>query len=149
MATRKSTKERRESRYQDTDTFHYYNANPQGNFCCDCVARAISYATGSTWADTIREMTEYAITKGTVFNDPKLVKSYLKHKGWTKHKEPRDWFNHKMSAREFLHDNRVSMAIANLGSHHIVAIEDSKVIDSWDSSRETIHSYWTPPVIQL
>ena len=143
MSTRRSTIEKREAKYQDTDTFHYYNANPQGNFCCDCVARAISYATGSTWADTIRDMTEYAITKGTVFNDPKFVKRYLKHLGWTKHKEPRDILNMKMSAREFLRDNRLPMAIANLGSHHIVAIEDSKVVDSWDSSFQTMHCYWT------
>lgn len=141
--TRRSTIEKREARYQDTDTFKYYNANPKNNFCCDCVVRAISYATGNTWEDTIRDMTEYAISKGNVFNDPRLIKSYLKHKGWVKHKEPRDIYNKKMSARDFLRYNNLSKAIANLGSHHIVAIDNSRVVDSWDSSYQTMHCYWT------
>ena len=143
---RRSTVERREGKYPDTEVFKYYNANPKNNFVGDCVARAISKATGNSWECVIRDMTEYGIKHGTTFNDKKNIRSYLKSLGWVKHSEPRDRNNKKVIAKDFLKDNHIRKAIANVGSHHIVAIEDGKIVDTWNSSYETIHSYWTPPV---
>lgn len=145
MSTKRSTIERRERNYPNTDFFSYYNANPKNNYCSDCVARAISVATNQSWEDVIRDMTEYGIKKGLVFNDKKCIKSYLKAKGWVKHKEPRDWDNMKMTAKDYLRNNYITTAIANLGTHHVAAIIDGQVVDTWDSSRQTMHTYWTPP----
>ena len=141
---RKSTVEKRRLLYPETDVYKFHNANPQDNFTGDCVARAISEVTGKPWSEVILEMTHHGIKKGLIFNDRKNIKSYLKSLGWEKHKEPRNRFNKKIKAKDFLRDNYLELAIVNLGSRHIAAVVNNQIIDTWNSSYETMHSYWTP-----
>lgn len=146
---RKKTIEKRENRYPATDVFRYYNANPRNNFVGDCVARAMSACMDTTWADIIREMTEYGIANGRTFNDRKNITSFLKSKGWVKHSEPRDVFNYKIKAKDYLREHHIDKAFVNLGNAHVAAIEDGRILDTWDSSDEIIHTYWTPPVLDV
>lgn len=143
---RSKTIQQRINRFPETEVFKYHNANPKNNFTGDCVARAISVAMGITWEEAVRDMTDHAISKGYMFNDKKNIKSYLKSHGWVKCKEPRDVFNKKIIAEDYLIDNYFSRAIVNLGTRHIAAIIDGQIWDTWNSSHEVIHSYWLPPV---
>ena len=51
----------RQQKYPDTNTFHFYNANPKNKYTGDCVIRAISTALEQSWEQTIKELTELGI----------------------------------------------------------------------------------------
>lgn len=94
---------------------------------------------------TIKESVDFflaTVKKGFVLNDDKLIPIYLKKKGWKKMKEPRTAYNRKMSAKEYLKHHEIEKAVANVGSHHLTYIEDSKIKDIWNCSENIIHSYW-------
>ena len=131
-------------RKQPTNTayFEYFNNNPKQKISSDCAVRAIAAAMNQTWEQTVLEMTQLGIKKGFVLNDDKLIPIYLKKKGWKKMKEPRTAYNRKMSAKEYLKHHEIEKAVANVGSHHLTYIEDSKIKDIWNCSENTIHSYW-------
>ena len=133
-------------KYKETPTFHFHNANPQGKKANDCVARAISVALSQSWDDTIREMTELGIKLGLVFNEDKCIDAYLKKKGWTRLKEPRDSNNKKVSVSDFIkYAKPRGVVIIKAGSHHISIIVDGVVWDTWDCSRQKMHCYYTNP----
>lgn len=132
-------------KYQNNEFFSFYNANDKGKNASDCVARAISVALSQSWETTIREMTELGIDLGRTFNETKTIDAYLKKNGFNKMKEPRKASGQKMTLREFIRANPGFTALVKVGSHHIILVYQGKVIDTWDSSLETMHSYWVAP----
>lgn len=149
----------RQQKYPDTSTFHFYNANPKNKYTSDCVIRAISTALGQSWEQTVRELTEVGIKYGYVFTDTKCYEHYLKQKGWVKHKQPRKSDNTKYTGFEFCTEletdnpweynfdimsvRKKGNIIAHIGGHHIVAIVNHKVYDTWNSTDGCIGNYWT------
>lgn len=127
--------------------YRYVNLNPKDRKVDDCVVRAIANATGQSWEQTVREMTELGIKKGCLLNDPKLIPLYLKSKGFSQMNEPRKYDNTKMSVREWLssrdgwlwHSYKI---VAVVGTHHITAIINNEVQDIWDCTRKTMHKWW-------
>ena len=138
----------KEMRMTDNLYYRYINVNPKGKYGGDCVIRAIALVCNQTWEQTVREMTELGIKKGLVLNDTKLFPLYLAQKGFRQMKEPRKFDNTKMTVREWLngHDGgglyRTYRIIVSVGSHHLSAIIDNKVNDTWDCSRNTMHKWW-------
>lgn len=134
----------KELRMMETAYYHYVNVNPKGKHVGDCVVRAIALACGQSWEQTIREMTELGIKKGLVLNDKKLYPMYLQQKGFIECSEPRDANNCKMTINNWVikgkHYNGIY--VANAGSHHLTAIIDGKVCDTWNASHQTMHKYW-------
>ena len=57
--------------------FSYYNANPYGRLVNDCTIRAISLATGETWNDTYKELSDFARMQGSMLDDVMYIDSYL------------------------------------------------------------------------
>ena len=57
--------------------FSYYNANPYGRLVNDCTIRAISLATGETWNDTYKELSDFARIQGSMLDDVMYIDSYL------------------------------------------------------------------------
>ena len=145
MEVNKMTKEeKRKQKYPDTETFHYYNANPKNRLGCDCAIRAICTAMEQSWQETVREMTEVGISIGYVVNDPKTIEKYLQLKGWGKHKQPKKPDGTKYTGKEFCERARsYENYIANIGGHHMVAIVGARVQDIWDSTNKCIGNYWT------
>ena len=133
---------RRQDKYPNNDYFVFYNANPKNKTGGDCVVRAICTALEQTWEDTVREMTELGIKYGYVLNDKKCYEKYLELKGWVKHVEPRDACNCKITVKTAIKNLKLNNAVAKVGSHHVVAILNGKVNDIWDSSKQTMHTYW-------
>lgn len=135
---------KRTDKYPDTETFHYYNANPHNKIAADCVIRAISTALNQSWEQTVRELTEVGIKYGLVCNEKACYDKYLKSKGWIKHSQPKKADNTKYTGKEFCERARdYEKYIANIGGHHIVAIVNKKVYDIWDSTYKCIGNYWT------
>lgn len=141
----------RQQKYPDTATFHYHNANPKGRITGDCTFRAVSTALGQSWEQTVMEMAELSCKTGYAINDTKNIDRYLQSKGWVKHKQPRKADNTKLTGKEFCLEIQDDFAwvtggvkdvVANIGGHHIVAIIDGQVWDTWDSTDGCIGNFW-------
>ena len=134
--------ERRRIKYPETSTFHYYNANPKNRITGDCWCRAICTALQISYNQVVMEMAELQCKTG--YDASELIAIYLESKGWTKHKQPRKADNTKYTGEEFcleLAEKNIRY-VANIGGHHIVAIVDCKVNDTWDSTDGCIGNYW-------
>lgn len=129
----------------DTETFHFYNANPKNHRTGDCVIRAIATATGKSWDEVLIGLTETALKHKQSPCDAACYDKYLKSIGWVKHKQPRNLIdNTKFTGEEFCRIfAKDEPIIANIGGHHIVCIKERKVWDIWDSTGGCIGNYWT------
>lgn len=133
----------RQEKYPDTDTFHYFNANPKHRLTDDCVARAISLATGIDYNTTVRALATTQITTGYNSTSPEGYSRMLQDLGWVKHKQPRKKDGTKYTGKEFCRELSTGRMIANIGGGHVVAIIDRMVWDTWDSTDGCIGNYWT------
>lgn len=142
---------------RNTKYFNYYNANPKDKKTGDCVIRALSIAMKKSWDDVLTDLYHYAMKYKQMLNDDMLYKKYLKDNGWIMLKQPRKYDNTKYTGFEFCeeiqdgssfkHDDgyeidEVDNIIAHIGGHHIVAIIDGKITDTWDSSGGCIGNIW-------
>lgn len=138
---------KRQEKFPDTSTFRFYNANPKNRFGGDCVIRAIAAALNQSWEQTVRELTEVGLKYGYVLNDEHAFERYLKNKGWIKHKQPRKSDNTRYRGYEFCKllqlRGKTENIIANIGSHHVVAIIDGKINDIVNSTDGCIGNFWT------
>lgn len=57
--------------------YKFYNNNSLGLFEDDCTIRAISTATGNTWDDTYKHLSNIARLNGTMMDDKDFIKKYL------------------------------------------------------------------------
>lgn len=153
--------DKRRRKYPDTDTFHFYNANPKGKMTTDCVIRAISTALEQSYEQTLREMAEMTISSGYMLNENKGMDKYLKSKGWIKCKSPRKDDGTKYTGQEFcrtlmhpIYSEELDLCrqgfeinhiVANIGGHHTVAIKSGQVWDTWNSTQGTIGIVWVKP----
>lgn len=127
----------------ETPFFHFHNANPKGRNASDCVYRAISVALDLPYEDVMRDMTEFALEKGYAPDEDKLIRLYMESKGWVTCKEPRNHENKKITVERFIKIIAPKETlVVKAGSHHITLIKEGKVWDTWDSSKQTMHSYW-------
>ena len=150
--------ERLKNKYPDTDTFHFYNANPKGKITTDCSIRAISTVLEQSYEKTLREMADLSIKTGYFINESKCIDKYMKSKGFTLCKQPRKEDNTKYTGQEFcrtlMHpiysedlkltyeDFDKNRILANIGGHHIVAIMSGQVWDTWNSTSSSIGKDW-------
>lgn len=144
----------RAEKYKDTETFHYYNANPKGKIAADCVIRGLCTALEQSWEDTYKELVEIGLKHKLMINEKACYEKYLALKGWKKHKQPRKEDNTKYTGREFCkelmrYDSRIESGedmhhiFAHIGGHHVVAIISGQVYDHWNSTGGCIGNYWT------
>ena len=146
---------KRSERYQDTPTFHYYNANPKNRLTCDCWLRAVCTGLNEPYNDVLKEMVEVHIETGYEMSSDKAIERYLEKKGWKKCKQPRKWDNSKYTGKEFceqLQDDpyefigpksiKNTRLIINIGGHHMAAIVDGQINDIWDSSSKYVGNYY-------
>lgn len=150
---------KRQDKYPDTDTFRYYNANPKNRITGDCWCRAITTATGIPYNEVVMGMAELHCKTGYDATD--CIERFMKQVGWAKMPQPRKKDGRKYTAAEFCkvqqkwlqdkanHGNEwddgivISPAIvANVGGHHMVAIMDGKVNDTWNSTDGCVGNYW-------
>ena len=143
----------RQRKYPDSDFFHYHNQNPHNRLTSDCVIRAISTATGKAYDDIVAMLACIQIRTGFNTNDPDGYGKLLRSFGWVKCKQPRMLDGRKFTGKQFcqaisngtLDIESNKRIIAHIGTHHIVAIIDWQIWDTWDSSDGCIGSYWIRP----
>lgn len=136
----------RKEKYPDTKSFHFYNANPHNRFTTDCVIRAISTALEIDYNTVVMEMAELQCRTGFDTSEKTAINKYLSNKGWVKHNQLKKEDNTKYTGKEFCKllraENNNKNIIANIGGHHIVAIINNKVYDTWNSTDGCIGNYW-------
>lgn len=138
----------KQERMISNEYYEYTNVNPKNKFGGDCVVRAIALATGQTWEQTVRELTEFGIKKGFVLNDNHVWTKYLESKGFIAAREPRDICNRKMSVSEWMKAEQVypgnhkTVIVAITQGHHVTCIKDGKIRDTWNTQDMTIHRFW-------
>lgn len=140
---------RRQEKYSDTSTFHYYNANPRNRITGDCVVRAICTAMERPYEEVYEELYQFSLKCGYILNDKKCYEKYLAAHGWVKMPQPRKADGTKYTGKEWCEKRqrniffRVIRTIAHIGGHHIVAIIQGQVWDIWDSTDGCIGNFWT------
>ena len=135
---------KRQDKYPETSTFHYYNANPKNRITGDCRIRAISVACEVPYNQVVMDLAKIQCETGYDQCCNQGIDILLKQYGWVKHKQPRKDDNTKYTGKEFCERARTyENYIANIGGHHIVAIVKGKVWDIWDSTGGCIGNYWT------
>lgn len=132
---------------QETPYFHFHNANPKGRRTTDCVIRALCTALEIPYNQVVMELAELQCKTGFDDGDDKLYSKYLEAKGWEQHKQPRKADNTKYTGVEWCHklqqEAYTPRMLAHIGGHHITAIIDGEVWDTWNSTRGCIGKYWT------
>lgn len=123
--------------------FEYYNANPHHQITTDCVIRAICTACKLDYCKVVMDFAKLQCETGKDPSYKETWSQYIENLGWQKCKEPRHADNTRYTIDEYLaHVDPNLTCIAKLGTHHIAAVVDGKVLDTWDSSREVLHTYW-------
>ena len=129
---------------KDKGIFVFSNTNPKNKVrAADCVARAISGATGKPWDDVIREITEFGIKKGLVFNEKAAFGPWLQKQGWYKNPQPRKRDNTKYTVKEFVEEfcqeGTCILSLAN----HLTYVKDGILYDTWNCSYKTVGNWWS------
>lgn len=143
----------REQKYPDTNTFHFYNANPKNKYTTDCVIRAIATATTLSYETVLMDLAELQCKTGYDMSEPKCYGKYLESLGWKKQKQPKKWDNTKFTGKEFCKEigrydscvdsgNNINRQIVHIGGHHIAAVISGVIYDTWDCTDGCIGNYW-------
>lgn len=135
---------RRQEKYPDTKTFHFFNANPKNRCTGDCVYRALTVATGREWVEMVFLCAAMAVKTGYSPGSKENYGRVLEMLGFQKMKQPRKEDGTKYTGKEFC--QRVAKPnmkyVANIGGNHVAAIVDCKVWDIWNSTDGCIGNYW-------
>lgn len=144
---------KRQDKYPETETFHYFNANPRNRITSDCVFRAIARATEIPYNDVVKGLAELHCLTGYECTDKRTIDKYLNMHGWTMHKQSRKADNTKYTGKEFclqlqawnndFPQSENGRYVAMIGGNHVVAIVNGKVNDIWNSTGGCIGNYWT------
>lgn len=132
---------RREQKYPDTKSFHFFNANPRGKYTTDCVYRAICTALDQSWEQTVMELAQASCASGYAPNSSEGMNYYLESKGWKKQRQPKKQDGKKYTGSQFVKMFK-GTCVANIGGNHTVCIKGGKVLDIWDSTDGCIGNYW-------
>lgn len=146
---------KRTDRYPDTSTFHNFNANPKNRITGDCRIRAIAVACEVPYNKVVMDLARIQCETGYDQCTNQGLDILLKEYGWIKQKQPRKKDNTKYTGEEWCKllqkDPFVviggARVIANIGGHHMVAIVDGKVWDTWNSTDGCIGNYWIKRII--
>lgn len=129
---------------------HYFNPNPKARISKrtgepqkwhlgDCSIRAVCAATGLTWIEAYKKMSESALKVFEPFNCTKGFEQCMKDLGLKKISytkgQPRE------TVKEFAQNHKNEIAILNLAGHP-VCCKEGEYWDVWDCGEKTAYSYY-------
>lgn len=122
------------------NNYIFYNPNPKGIKVGDCVIRGLTKILGYSWDAVYAEV----MLKGFEMKDMPSANnvwgSYLRSKGFSRYTIPNtcpDCY----TVNQFCIDNPVGTFLLATGEH-VVAVENGKYYDAWDSGEEVPIYYW-------
>lgn len=110
------------------------NPNPEGNRVGDCVIRAISIATNSSWESVYIDLALQGFVMKDMPSSNHVWGSYLLNKGFTRKTIP-DYCPDCYTVREFCEDNPDGTYILGTGTH-VIAVINGDHYDTWNSADE-------------
>lgn len=122
----------------------YYNPNPQGLHVGDCVIRAVTKATNSTWEQTYIKIIVYGFMMSDMPSANRVWRQYLTDNGFQKYLIP-DSCPDCYTVQDFCIDHPTGTYILGIdgrNSGHVVCAIDGDYYDSWDSGSELPDFYW-------
>ena len=135
---------KKKERMKDTETYHYYNANPKGLYTGDCRYRAYALANDLPWDVTVVTVALWTAKTGKVDYNGETITEVLQVFGnWTKHKEPKHADGTKYTVGELAKTLITDYPVVVSVNGHVTCIKDKKVWDIWDCSKEYVRNYWT------
>lgn len=152
---------KRQDKYPDTTTFHFYNANPKNRITGDCVCRAVCTVLQQDYNTTLRELCEIQCKTGYDFTSVEGITAYMKTKGWVRCKQPRKRDNTKYTGDQFCRELsrydcsigedfdfsfEITRVLINIGGHHTVAVVDQQIWDQWNSTDGCVGTMWVKPL---
>lgn len=120
--------------------FLKYNRHPKGLNVKDCMVRSISTAFNKDYLETRRDLNKATKELGyTHYSDHDFIFDYLKDYERLIFKatpgKPR------LKLAEFAKDHPTGTYVVKV-RHHVVAVVDGFVLDSWDSCYLTVYTAW-------
>lgn len=122
--------------------YQYYNVNPKQRITDDCVIRSISAATGKSWDDVLKELTEYSLKYKYFINCEELYEIYLRDHSWVKHKKPLKKNGEEYKLGEWLETFRKE-SVVTIGDYHLTYVNNGTAYDIWNCTGEPVDVYWT------
>ena len=124
--------------------FVYYNPNPQGLHVGDCVIRAVTKATDSTWEQTYMKIIVYGFMMSDMPSANRVWRQYLRDNGFKKYLIP-DSCPDCYTVADFCVDHPIGTYILGIdgrNSGHVVTAVNGDWFDTWDSGLEIPDFYW-------
>lgn len=125
-------------------SFVFANPNEKGIYTIDCVVRALSIATNSTWEEIFVDIFIQGYLNKDMPSSNKVWGDYLKYKGFKRYIIP-DTCPDCYTVRDFCQDYPTGTYILGTGSH-VIAVKDGDYYDTWDSGNELPIYYWKETV---
>ena len=119
----------------------HYNPNPDGRGKDDCAVRAVAKALGIGWDKAYTVLTAKGYTLKDLPNANHVWGSVLRENGFKRFTVPNtcpDCY----TAEDFATDHQEGTYVLGFGDH-AATIENGRIFDSWDSSREVPQYFWT------
>lgn len=113
--------------------WEWYNPNPKGKQVDDCVIRAISAVTGSSWEQIFIDLSMQGLLMADMPSSNIVWSLYLKRIGF-KRKTIEDC-PMCYTVKDFCCEHPVGTFVVGTGTH-AVAVIDGKYLDAWDSGEE-------------
>ena len=132
---------------EDTQCFHFYDANPKGKITGDCVIRAIALATDQSWDKVLTDLFQLSLKYKQTMGRPEIYDRYLKSLGFVKPPMLRKSDRSRYTGEEFCQLDICSdqTVIIHIGSHHLSCVHKGRIWDTWDCSEYCVGNYWTKP----
>lgn len=122
-------------------SFIQSNPNPKNARVGDCVIRAITIATNSSWEEVYSRLAAYGYMMCDMPSSNAVWGRYLKDLGYERGVVidtcPEDCY----TVVDFCEDNKTGTYILGTGTH-VIAIIDGNYYDTWDSGNEVPIFYW-------
>lgn len=144
-------KMKRQQKYPDTETFHWYNANPKGRIGTgDCLIRAIAGASDLSWDEVLDGLVAISHKTKRSIGDDETYRSFLESIGFTQMRSPKKENGQWYTGAEFCYAldkymEKPCSIVANVHGH-VVCIRQYdclyKVWDTWNSTPWKIGKYW-------
>lgn len=137
---------KRQEKYPNTKWFEFFNANPKGRLTDDCVVRAMVKAIrpviGISYEGALKMLYESSLESGYSVNSKQNFSRVFKKFGFVKMNQPKHDDNTKLTGKEFCEKFNKGCYICIIGGHHITAVVDGKIYDTWDCTDKTVGNYW-------
>lgn len=110
--------------------FVYYNNNPFERHVNDCSVRAIALATGRSWDETYKELSDYARKEGITFSEVEFINEHLSRK-YPRYCERENY--RIVTVGDFADLNLKGKWLCTM-SGHITCVIDGTIYDTFDPS---------------